>query len=72
MKIESVRVKVHRNHRRFTNDETELVVSVEEGDDWEEIEPILRMKASKLIEEHWREIDELEESTEQKFDGIPF
>jgi hypothetical protein len=60
MKIEILTVKLLRSGLRYSNDSTELVVVLEEGDDWKEIEPKLRLEAVELIEAHWKRRAELE------------
>lgn len=47
-------VRVLRQGEQYTNDQTELRVTIEEGDDWEEIERRLRSRAVHLIEEYWK------------------
>lgn len=60
MKITSLRVKVHRSLERYNNDEGELTVELEPGDDFEVEEPKLRAKLDALISAHWKEKKEAE------------
>jgi hypothetical protein len=55
MKITSLRVKVHRSKERYNNDEGELTIELEPGDDFEVEEPKLRVKLDALISAHWKE-----------------
>lgn len=73
MRIESLMVRVLRQGEQYTNDQTELRVAIEEGDDWEEIERRLRIRAVALIKEHWEEYCKTRDGCgEKQPDDIPF
>jgi hypothetical protein len=56
VKVETLRIKVLRSEpNTYANDEIEISVTLDDGDDWKELEPALRNEAVALIEKHWVE-----------------
>lgn len=66
MRIESIKVKLLRSVESYTNDETEIRVALDDGDDWKRIEQELRLNAEALIELHWQKKREAEEAEQLK------
>ncbi len=54
MRVERITVEVLRQDEKFTNDRTTLQVALDEGEDWNVVEPQLRDRATALIEGHWK------------------
>jgi hypothetical protein len=59
MIIESLTVKMLRSgpHGSYANDAVEIHVSLEDGENWHEIEREIRIQAEKQIKEHWEFIE---------------